>query len=174
MAKPNEDRNKLFWIVAILAAVPAVCFFVVGICVVDKASWFMAGFTYLVAVFTFLLWRATKEYAETTKEYTDVNKEYTEITRKLLKQSEEAFKQSRTAFLANIFGDLTAYVKEQRKLNKPSGPYIFRMLVAFGKIDKKIAEEVWELMKTWTGENTKLWEYLETYDESFRTNLKDF
>ena len=72
MTKPKEERNKLFWIVTILAAVPAVCFFVVGICVVDKAPWFMAGFTYLVAVFTFLLWRATKDYAETTKEYTEV------------------------------------------------------------------------------------------------------
>lgn len=163
MTKPKTERNKLFWIFVIFL-VPAACLFIIAICVEDKAPWFMAGFTDLVALFTFLLWRATNNYIETTKEYT-------EITKKLLKQSEEAFKQSRTAFLANIFRDLAASVKEQEQLKKASGVYIFKMLVAFGKIDKGIAEEVWELMKTWAGENTTLWEYMNTYDDSFRKSL---
>jgi len=122
----------------------------------NGATLVMAIFTGFVALFTFLLWRATKKYAETTK--------------KLLEQSKEAFKQSRIAFLTNIFEDLIAYVKEQKKLNKPSGDYIFKMLVAFGKIDKEIAKEVWEIMKTWA-EGRTLEAHMKKYDDSFREKI---
>jgi len=177
MAKPQKIRKKLFWIVVILAAVPAVCFFVFGIRVVDKAPWFMAGFTYLVAVFTFLLWRATKKYAETTEGLLEQSKQgvnqsrlLAEVTKELLNQSKETFKQSRIAFLANIVKDLTAYVKEQEKLKRTSIDYIFKISVAFGKIDKEIAKEVWETMQTWA-EETPFGEYMKKYDDRFRKEL---
>lgn len=141
-------RNKLFWIVAILAAVPAVCFFVVGIRVVDKAPWFMAGFTYLVAVFTFLLWRATKDYAETTKEYTEVNKEYTEITRKLLKRSRRTFEQSRISFLVDIVDKTVEYVEKLPQHNKRAlqTSYILNKARAFKIISEEIHTEFLKAM----------------------------
>lgn len=123
--------------------------------IMNSTPW-IAFFTLLIGFFTFLLWQATKNY--------------TDVTKKLLEQSKEAFKQSRIAFLTDIFKDLVAYVKEQEKLNKPSIDYIFKMLVAFGKIDKEIAEEVWELMKTWA-EGRTLGESMKKYDDSFRKEL---
>ena len=141
-------RNKLFWIVAILAAVPAVCFFVVGICVVDKAPWFMAGFTYLVAVFTFLLWRATKDYAETTKEYTEVNKEYTEITRKLLKQSEKTLEQSKASFLVDIIDRTVEYLEKLPQHNKRAvqTSYTLNKARAFKRISEEISRQFLKAM----------------------------
>ena len=156
----RKIKNKLSWIIV---AVPAVCFFLKGMCIENKAPWFMASFTYLVAVFTFLLWRATKEY-------TEVNKEYTKITRELLNQSKEVFKQSRIAFLANIVKDLTIYAWEVKKSGKAPVDYIFNISMAFGKIDKEIAREVWEAMQIGAGE-TKLGKGMKKKNDRFRKEL---
>jgi len=89
-------RNKLFWIVITLFVALAIYCFVVGMIVDEKAPWFMASFTSLVALFTSLLWSATNNYAETTKG--------------LLNQSKEAFEQSSVRLLFDITGRLMSYI----------------------------------------------------------------
>jgi len=172
MTKPKEERNKLFWIVATLAAVPAVCFFVFGIRVVDKAPWFMAGFTSLVAVFTFLLWWATKKYAETTEGLleqsrqaveqsrllTKVTKEYTEATKELLEQSKEALEQSRISFLVDIV-DRTIECAEKMPHPKVANQakHIYNKSRAIKKIDRERSLEFLDAMIDWSvGELTKI------------------
>jgi len=158
MRKEQEQmRNKLFWIVAILTVVPAVCFFVVGIRVVDKAPWFMAGFTYLVAVFTFLLWQATKKYAETTEG--------------LLKQSEEAVRQSKIVFRFDLVGKFLEYIDQLRRIK--AGPDSIatscrRRLLALGRVNKPLAEELWEDLEN-VGDDFR--KAMEKYDGSFREEL---
>lgn len=173
-------RNNLFWIVAILAAVPAVCFFVVGIRVVDKAPWFMAGFTYLVAVFTFLLWQATKKYAETTEGLlkqseeavrqsrllAEVTREYTEVTRKLLNQSKEALAQSRISFLVSIVERTIEYVESLKKYDQyEKAEYIVKKTEAINRIsrEKEISLEFLDAMIDYSKSGTILKTELEKY-----------
>ena len=149
-------RNKLFWIVVILA-VPTVCFFIVGIYATAKAPWFIAGFTYLVAVFTFLLWRATNNYAETTKE--------------LLNQSKKAFDQSKIVFRLDLVGKFLEYIDQLRGTNASADAIAtscqVRLLV-LGRVNKPLAEELWEDLKN-EGEGLRL--AMEKYDASFREKL---
>lgn len=166
MAKPKEEKKKLFWIVAILAAVPAVCFFVVGIYdVADKTPWFIAGFTYLVAVFTFLLWRATKKYAETTEGLleqskqaveqsrllAEVTKEYTEATKELLNQSKQAVEQSRISFIGSIIDTTIEYAENLPIQNKEAKQrsYILNKARAIGAISIERSGEFLKAMSSW-------------------------
>jgi len=70
----RKMRNKLFWIIVSLFVALAIYCFVVGMLLDEKAPWFMASFTSLVALFTSLLWSATNNYAETTKELLNQSK----------------------------------------------------------------------------------------------------
>jgi len=185
LKEQRKMRNNLFWIVAILAAVPAVCFFVVGICVVDKAPWFMAGFTYLVAVFTFLLWQATKKYAETTEGLlkqseeavrqsrllAEVTREYTGVTKRLLEQSEEAVRQSKIVFRFDLVGKFLEYIDQLRRIKAGADSIATSCrcrLLVLGRVNKPLAEELWEDLKN-VGDDLR--KAMEKYDGSFREEL---
>jgi len=132
--------------------------------VVDSTTW-MAIFTgivgvstTLVALFTYRLWKVTQDYAR--------------VTKKPLEQSEAASKQSRIAFLISVVDGLTEYVNQWTgKIGMEAiVSHCIGKLVAIGKIDKKISEELWQVMKDW-GSNTKYEEFANKYEESFRKKL---
>ena len=178
MTKPKEERNKLFWIVATLAAVPAVCFFVFGIRVVDKAPWFMAGFTYLVAVFTFLLWRATKKYAETTEGLLEQSKQgvnqsrlLAEVTKELLNQSKQAVEQSRISFIGSIIDTTIEYAEKLPIQNKKAKQtsYILNKARAIKTISIERSEEFLKAMSSWEeGKNKEIEEKLKEIVEKIK------
>jgi len=146
-------RNKLFVIILVVA-----CLIVILVFAQNKETWIIAVFTVLVAYFTGRL--------------AEVTKEYTEVTKKLLEQSEMASKQSRIAFLISVVDGLTEYVNQSTsKIGMEAiVSHCVGKLVAIGKIDKKIAEELWQVMKDW-GSNTKYEEFANKYEESFRKKL---
>ena len=130
----------------------------------DSTTW-MAIFTgvvgvstVLVALFTYRLWKATQNYAR--------------VTKKLLEQSQAASKQSRIAFLISVVDGLTEYVNQSTsKIGMEAiVSHCIGKLVAIGKIDKKISEELWQVMKDW-GSNTKYEEFANKYEESFKKKL---
>jgi len=132
--------------------------------VVDSTTW-MAIFTgvvgvstVLVALFTYHLWKVTQDYAR--------------VTKKLLEQSQAASKQSRIAFLISVVDGLTEYVNQSTsKIGMEAiVSHCIGKLVAIGKIDKKISEELWQVMKDW-GSNTKYEEFANKYEESFKKKL---
>lgn len=131
---------------------------------VDSTTW-MAIFTGVVgvstvcvALFTYRLWKATQDYAR--------------VTKKLLEQSQAASKQSRIAFLISVVDGLTEYVNQSTsKIGMEAiVSHCIGKLVAIGKIDKKISEELWQVMKDW-GSNTKYEEFANKYEESFKKKL---
>ncbi len=135
-------RKVLFWIVVTLFVTLAIYCFVVGMLVDEKAPWFMASFTSLVALFTSLLWSATNNYAETTKG--------------LLNQSKEAFEQSNIRSLFDITSGLISFVIEQR-LKVPmrdTVKHCKNRLLILARINPQDAETIWEALKIWGGEKT--------------------
>jgi len=177
--------NALFWIVIILFVVLAIYCFVEGIIVENKAPWFMASFTSLVALFTSLLWSATKKYAETTegllnqseqtlkqsKLLTQVTEEYTEATKELLKQSKRALEQSRISFLVDIVDRTIEHLKREEDLYKhqqaQAVEYIEGKTKGINRISKEVALEFLDAMIDWSREGglikTKLEEFKKGY-----------
>lgn len=165
----TKNREWLFWIIIALFVVLAIYCFVEGMIVENKAPWFMASFTSLVALFTSLLWRATNKYAETTEGLleqseqaveqsrllTEATKNYTEVTKKLLEQSKEAFIQSQKVFENDLFGKivfsvLQLAVQQKKASQKDLADLPLGMLQVIKKTDyacyeriKEIVEESW-------------------------------
>lgn len=94
------------------------------------------------------------------------------VTKKLLKLSEEAFKQSRIAFLVSVVDGLTEYVNQSiTKIGMDAiVSHCTGKLVAIGKIDKKVSEEIWQAMRDW-GSDTKYKEFADKYEELYRKKL---
>jgi len=151
-------RKVLFSIVVTLFVALAIYCFVVGMLVDEKAPWFMASFTSLVALFTSLLWRATDKYAETTRE--------------LLRQSKETLEQSRIAFLVDIVDRTIEYAEkapEPKVANQAK--HIVNKSKAMKKISGERSLEFLDAMIDWSvGELTKI---LESYRRSPMVELKD-
>lgn len=145
MEKTGEKTKKrewLFWIVIPLFVALAIYCFVVGMVDKDKAPWFMASFTILVALFTFLLWGTTKKYAKTTKE--------------LLDQSKEVLKQSRISFLVSIVERTIDHLKREEDLYKheqaQAVAYIEGKTKGINRISKEGALEFLDAMIDWSRE----------------------